>query len=497
NSILASKGYLLALAEREQLVWLGRVWPPRTASHLTHLARARRLVLGTWDHHVSTSGVPEHWHNFVHELRISSEVEDGSLVGDVRTKLAELDAPRTFDVVTGRRELAEIVDSLEVAVRNFEDQPAEETSPDDAALLGVLHLVMVDAAASIGEIALGQTCLRRAIRMAEHPAQGSAPVMLGAMLARGAFLAALDGQPAVAHARVAAFFENSRKVGEPRHVAKTLIRIAQRYPCMDSLNATDTVRRIDPESPFAPFSAEAEALRVLLVHGPGAAIDWATSMLSRGGLSTRPGWEWWPLHAFLALLSAREGRLSTARNWLDRSTFPPSLDLVVRAFVEFASGNRDRALSLVEELRARVDVPNRWRQIATGIWLAAQSQEENGTASRSIMVESQDWETALAPLALLPDAARALILPNLPPDLAELPGLVVGPDIEPPSEVRLTPRQIDILHALDTGRTMGEIGRSMYLSVETVRSTAKALYRRLGVNDRESALAAGRERGFL
>lgn len=45
--------------------------------------------------------------------------------------------------------------------------------------------------------------------------------------------------------------------------------------------------------------------------------------------------------------------------------------------------------------------------------------------------------------------------------------------------------------------TMTAIAESLFVSPETVRSTAKAVYRRLGVNGRDSAVQMGRALGLL
>ncbi|WP_411266640.1 helix-turn-helix transcriptional regulator [Enemella evansiae] len=44
---------------------------------------------------------------------------------------------------------------------------------------------------------------------------------------------------------------------------------------------------------------------------------------------------------------------------------------------------------------------------------------------------------------------------------------------------------------------MPAIAKELFVSVETVRSTAKELYRRLGVHSRDSAIQVGRVRGLI
>jgi DNA-binding NarL/FixJ family response regulator len=58
----------------------------------------------------------------------------------------------------------------------------------------------------------------------------------------------------------------------------------------------------------------------------------------------------------------------------------------------------------------------------------------------------------------------------------------------------LTPREADVLDQLRLGRSNGEIAAALYVSVETVRTHARAVFRKLGVHSRRelSGLARGR-----
>jgi DNA-binding NarL/FixJ family response regulator len=49
---------------------------------------------------------------------------------------------------------------------------------------------------------------------------------------------------------------------------------------------------------------------------------------------------------------------------------------------------------------------------------------------------------------------------------------------------RLTPREADVLELLQSGRSNGEIANTLHVSVETVRTHARRIYRKLGVSTR-------------
>lgn len=64
-------------------------------------------------------------------------------------------------------------------------------------------------------------------------------------------------------------------------------------------------------------------------------------------------------------------------------------------------------------------------------------------------------------------------------------------------EVRLTERELQVLEGMAAGRSNAEIGRSLYLSEDTVKTHARRLFRKLDVNDRAQAVALGFRRGLV
>jgi DNA-binding NarL/FixJ family response regulator len=63
----------------------------------------------------------------------------------------------------------------------------------------------------------------------------------------------------------------------------------------------------------------------------------------------------------------------------------------------------------------------------------------------------------------------------------------------PPGPELLTPREADVLELLQAGKSNGQIAVELSVSVETVRTHARNIYRKLGVRTRrelrEPALA--------
>ena len=66
-----------------------------------------------------------------------------------------------------------------------------------------------------------------------------------------------------------------------------------------------------------------------------------------------------------------------------------------------------------------------------------------------------------------------------------------------PKQVRLSERELEILHLLSRSLSHSEIAAQVYISVSTVRYHIKNIYQKLGVNNKVSALTKAREAGLL
>lgn len=502
DAVLATKLHLLTTLSRGHRAWFAGVWPPRPSTRLRHLIHARRFVTGASESPDLPVGTPEHWQELVFLLRGEAPPQPGSLTAAVRHRLAQVALRRSFDLPTGRRELDSLATWVGEQVHLFEAQPEHGLRSDEAALLRVLLLAISDTAVAVGALAQAQSCVRRALRLGRDlTSSGSAyPTLWAPTMARASFLAAHGGQSGVVRQRLNGFQQALDAVGPTDHQSELLVTIAERYPRGGASLRDTTLRFIDLDSPFAPFAAEAEAMRAILLHGPDAGTQWVRGLLSRAAWSQRPDWEWWPLHALMALLDAREGRVSLAEGWLERSTLPPALDLAVRASIELASGRPDFAVQIADRVLQLSDTPTRWRQVAIGVKLASACGAGAG-GEATLLIDADDWGDVLGSVVLFPRAARQMLLSRVGAAAAALPGIsVVAPPETPAAsavDVKLTPRQLQVLQALGSDRTMVQIAQSLFVSHETVRSTAKALYRRLGVGDRDAAVQAGRALGLI
>jgi LuxR family maltose regulon positive regulatory protein len=73
----------------------------------------------------------------------------------------------------------------------------------------------------------------------------------------------------------------------------------------------------------------------------------------------------------------------------------------------------------------------------------------------------------------------------------------VRPDDGLAAESMLTARELELLGELPSMRTAEEIAASMFLSVNTVKTHIRGIYRKLGVTNRRDAVVLARRRGLL
>jgi DNA-binding NarL/FixJ family response regulator len=69
--------------------------------------------------------------------------------------------------------------------------------------------------------------------------------------------------------------------------------------------------------------------------------------------------------------------------------------------------------------------------------------------------------------------------------------------VETDPATTLTERELQVLTGMSQGRSNAEIGRQLYLSEDTIKTHARRLFRKLGVNDRAQAVALGFRRGLV
>jgi len=110
--------------------------------------------------------------------------------------------------------------------------------------------------------------------------------------------------------------------------------------------------------------------------------------------------------------------------------------------------------------------------------------------ARGYLTKDVSVEELCAALAHVVDAGAQPRLPGQAAPQARQPQASV---IDPP----LTERERQVLDGMSRGKTNNEIGRELFLSEDTVKTHARRLFRKLGVNDRAQAVALGFRSGLV
>ncbi|HKH13223.1 MAG TPA: LuxR C-terminal-related transcriptional regulator, partial [Solirubrobacterales bacterium] len=86
---------------------------------------------------------------------------------------------------------------------------------------------------------------------------------------------------------------------------------------------------------------------------------------------------------------------------------------------------------------------------------------------------------------------------NLLDRLAEAERRIGKPSREPAAGEELSQRELDVLRLLATPMTQREIGGELYVSVNTVKTHTRSIFRKLDAANRSEAVARARELGIL
>ena len=182
--------------------------------------------------------------------------------------------------------------------------------------------------------------------------------------------------------------------------------------------------------------------------------------------------------------------------------------LVVAGWCHVAVGDLAAASEKCEAACADAEllgVP--WNRIRGGV-LAAEIQRLSGAPEAAVAIlrdlrADLDLPTTAGHLAEEIDIVEALLQEH--PALADHPQLAKVRAGQATLRVRgagahhdrLTPRELRLLHFLPSHLSYAEIGEGLFISVNTVKTNLKALYRKLGASTRAEAVEAAARAGLL
>nr|WP_253900603.1 LuxR C-terminal-related transcriptional regulator [Mycobacterium asiaticum] len=205
---------------------------------------------------------------------------------------------------------------------------------------------------------------------------------------------------------------------------------------------------------------------------------------------------------YLALISAETGRPADAEHLIRRAS-GSSRDLadaehLVDAMVSLATA---------ELLRMRGDIAAAVVTVDMAVRLARQGGAILEVA-KTLVVRAEiynhlgDHQTAKTSLeeagTLLRDCADADLASTLLPLVERNTGVAVASRLEGCTvDEELTPKELEVLRLLATRLSRREIGERLYVSLNTVKTHQRAVYRKLRVEHRGAAVSRARELGLL
>jgi DNA-binding CsgD family transcriptional regulator len=150
-----------------------------------------------------------------------------------------------------------------------------------------------------------------------------------------------------------------------------------------------------------------------------------------------------------------------------------------RKEVNFSGTDIRRATELQGQLRALGrDVPGADTAVATCLVWVADTLVEIAVGLRDPRSAGVLMDEASAVLAAVPGNGRGTVDPVVPAE-------------------RLTERETSVLVGLQEDVPLRQIGLDLFISHNTVKTHARAVYRKLGVSSRREALDRARELGLL
>jgi LuxR family maltose regulon positive regulatory protein len=202
----------------------------------------------------------------------------------------------------------------------------------------------------------------------------------------------------------------------------------------------------------------------------------------------------------MALLAVEAGRRvqaeELARASHDIATDPRLAHTAQSSFGHLAMGAALAAQGKLDEARNELEQALRVRQRWTG--LSPWPTVEIMLRLAPVLADLGDRTRAAALLDEVrqvlrsrPDGADAQLA-----RLAELERRLAHRSLAAPGEP-ITEREQEVLRLLQGTLSLRDIGRELYLSPNTIKTHTRALYRKLGVSDRQDAVAKARELGLI
>lgn len=402
--------------------------------------------------------------------------------------------------------------------------------PDDVAhsscgALPTIYRELAATALAVGDIPRARATLERLLGTAERPERcpecGSDAATTGsgtgfttgwqlAALAELALTEAIDGDLRRSRERLERFDTISRATGvSPQGTLWAGAEVARAFLAIETGNSQHIELAVERLAPFyegfepGPLLLIATAALIRRSCGPEAALTHLRSGLNTSHRISPPRRPWSDhVVVFEAMLNTTIGNLARAEHLLHGSlTDPPSFRLE-RARIALFAGEDVGAVLLAENLddpratkRSRVD---RGLILATAAWGCGRL-EEAVTAFSAAAALIGEYQLSSPLLSVPYGQLHAVAVAARDSGSCDLLALVEG--IPPPARAtryeRLTAMELQALAAISEHRNTGQAAESLFVTTGTVKKHLAAVYRKLGVGDRDAAILRASRMGLL
>ena len=209
------------------------------------------------------------------------------------------------------------------------------------------------------------------------------------------------------------------------------------------------------------------------------------------------------VHGSLGVLNLLRDDLDQASDYLEKSlvyhgTPPYQTPLLLACRLEsiaFLASRRGHHLEALHLLGTATALLERHGGLMDQVWLNDQARL---LADAGKVLSPEEIAAAqIRGAATLSDLPRALELARTMLSLRTTSSPNVQSTVVPALDEQLTPREIDVLKLLASGRSNPAIAEALFISPRTVTTHLSRLYAKLGVNTRTEAVAAGMRLGLI
>ncbi|MFD7702663.1 LuxR C-terminal-related transcriptional regulator [Streptomyces caelestis] len=331
----------------------------------------------------------------------------------------------------------------------------------------------------------------------------------GDSLGRLALIDHLDGWLGRAERRAREALAETERFGLPRAVGSGAGRLVLAAVAVDrdelgqAQALLDTSAEVHPalRDPVLEAGRALTTARLLLARGdPGAALKAVEPEVPADAASP---WARGQTALVAAAAHLAEGRAETAAGLLREVPDDQPACAVGAARVRLATGGADAAVRLLDRVRPEGRAGPAVTVRATLVRAQAADEAGDGATARRLVARAlaeARRERLRRPFTEAGPWIRRYLGAAPPPAGRGAPGAGPPPRrYEPPPPVveELSGRERDVLRRLALAMSTEEIAADLYVSVNTVKTHLKNVYRKLSVNRRNEAVRRARELGLL